>query len=677
MSHDDVENIGSNPTDNPHLSDVVQRGLSRRTVMQGGLTALALGFFGGASGLGAGSAFAAPKPAAGAGAASPLLGFTAVPPSFFDTFVVPTGYSAQVLIPWGTPLRPNGPAWRKDASNTAAEQEQQVGSHHDGMHFFPLKEGPQANRRGLLVLNHEYINPTLHYTDGDAVITKAKVDKALAGHGVTVIEVADAGGGWKPSGGRLNRRITGASPVTFSGPVTMAHPALETGSAPLGTLNNCSHGYTPWGTYLACEENFNGYFGTEDKTFTPTPDQARYGIRKEPATLPAATASNPKATRPNPVGGTVQSFGYKWHPVDARFDLAKNPNELNRFGWVVEIDPFDTSSVPVKRTALGRFKHESATVTEAKGGQVVVYSGDDENRDYVYKYVSNAPWRTIINAGKSPLDEGTLYVAKFADDLTGTWLPLTKDNKKLSGFVDQADIALRTRQAADAVGATRLDRPEWVAVNERNKDVYLTLTNGSTGVGAVNPRNPNPYGSIVRWREAGADSAALSFAWDIFLLAGDPTVDPNTTVSDEDRFGSPDGIWADPDGRIWIQTDISNSVQRLNAEIKNSSGEVIGQSGYKHIGNNMMLVADPVTKEVKRFLTGPNGCEITGCITTPDQKTMFVNVQHPGESTPASGGTPTPANPRLVSNWPDFDPEGRPRSATVVITKDDGGVIGT
>jgi uncharacterized protein len=297
---------------------------------------------------------------------------------------------------------------------------------------------------------------------------------------------------------------------------------------------------------------------------------------------------------------------------------------------------------------------------------VVVYSGDDQDGDYLYKYVSSAPWRRLRAQGKSPLDHGTLYVARFDDDGTGHWLPLQFGTGPLTaanGWQDQADVLLRTRLAADAVGATPLDRPEWVAVHPNN-DVYVTLTNGTSGPTPVNPRDPNPYGHIIRWREQGGDNTATTFAWDIFILAGDPAYDPSVQLDEEDIFGSPDGLWFDPDGRLWIQTDISNSSQNLASR------------GYDRIANNQMLAADPTTRDIRRFLVGPRGCEITGVITTPDQRTMFINVQHPGETTTA-WGTPTPENPRAVSNWPDFDPAGRPRSATVVIRKRDGGVIGT
>jgi len=635
---EDTDDLGSNPTDNPALGDLIAASLSRRSVLGGAAAAAAVGFFGGSGLLSAAPAAAATTEAP---ATRPLLGFTEVPVSSADTLVVPEGYVAEVLIPWGTPLFTSGPAWNKDASNSAAEQAQQVGMHHDGMHYFPLDtEGTQT---GLLVVNHEYVDPILLTTDGATPVTPEKVAKALGAHGVTVIKVRKAGSGWKQVDSRFNRRITGTTPMAFSGPVTLENPALQSNNTPMGTLNNCAHGYTPWGTYLACEENWNGYFGTADATWTPTPAEARYGV-------------------------TRTGFGYNWHLADPRFDLAVNRKELNRFGWVVEIDPFDAASTPVKRTALGRIKHEGATVTE-EDGKVVVYSGDDENGDYLYKFVGNAPWRRLRRQGKSPLDEGTLHVARFNADGSGTWMPLVFGTGPLTaanGWVDQADVLLRTRQAADALVATKLDRPEWVAVNPLTKDVFVTLTNGTQGPTPVNPRFPNIYGHIVRVAENRDDATQTAFAWSIFAYAGDPQYLPEGAFvpADQPLFGSPDGLWVDGDGRMWIQTDISNSAQNLASR------------KYDRIGNNAMLAADPATGEIRRFLTGPRGCEITGVITTPDQKTMFINIQHPGESTPAFG-VPTPANPRAVSNWPDYDAGGRPRAATVVIHKVGGGKVGT
>ncbi|HEY6561790.1 MAG TPA: PhoX family phosphatase [Polyangiaceae bacterium] len=650
----DTDDIGSNHSGNPHLSDLIEARLSRRNVLSGGIAAAAVSFLGGCGGnveqteslqANESSLHWKPRPPK-----RTLLGFEEVPPSTEDTIVVPPGYTWDVLIPWGTPLFADSPAFAEDASNSAADQEKQVGFNHDGKHYFPLGFGAFGSRRGLLVVNHEYTDASQIYTAAQgAEITadpagKEKVAKALAGHGVTVVEVVQKHDGtWTHVvGSRFNRRVTGTTPMAFSGPVTADHPMLASSITPipLGTLNNCGHGFTPWGTYLTCEENWNGYFGTADTTWTRTELEARYGVS---------------------AGG----FGYGWHIAEPRFDVAVNRNELNHFGWIVEIDPFDPRSTPVKRTALGRIKHEGAAITESRG-RMVLYSGDDENGDYLYKFVSSAPWRLLRALGKSPLDHGTLYVAQFSEDGSGKWLPLVHGAGPLTpenGWLDQADVLIRTRLAADAVGATRLHRPEWVSVHPKTGEVYVTLTNGTGNSSAVNSgRDPNPYGHIVKFKEARHSDKA--FEWDIFLLAGDPAYDPNVPA-DQSVFGSPDGIWIDPDGRVWIQTDISNSSQNLASR------------GYDNIGNNQMLAADPATGEVRRFLTGPRGCEITGVISTPDQRTLFINVQHPGESTTYwnnLNGAPSPANPTTVSSWP-FG--GRPRSATVVIRKLDGGKIGT
>jgi secreted PhoX family phosphatase len=634
---DDPDDRASNPSSAPTFAEVLSSRLSRRALVGGGLGGGLIGFL-------APAAQAAPPAAPGSpvkgGSSTSLLGFAGVPVSKDDTFVVPEGYVAEVLIPWGTPILSTGPAWRKDASNTAAEQAEQVGMHHDGMHFFSTGKGPAGSARGLLVLNHEYVDPIMLYPEGPTPMTAEKVTKALHAHGVTVIAIEQAAdGSWSQVDSEFNRRVHGNTPVDFSGPVGEDHPALAANGPARGTLNNCSMGHTPWGTYLACEENWNGYFGTTSATWTATAEQKRYGVDK--------------------VG-----FGYNWHLADPRFDIAANPNEIHRFGWSVEIDPQAPNSTPVKRTSLGRFKHEGALVTEYKG-RVVVYSGDDQDKEYIYKFVGERPWRHERAQGNSPFDNGHLYVAKFHDDGTGEWLPLVHGEGALTvanGWADQADVLLRTRSAADAQGATPMDRPEWITENPRTGDVYCTLTNGSGQHNAANPRTPNPYGHIIRWQERRNDKTGTAFDWDLFVLAGDPAYDSRVTIKG-DKYGSPDGLYFDADGRLWIQTDISNSSQNLASK------------GYDGIGNNMMLAADPRTGETRRFLTGPRGCEITGVVTTPDQRTMFVNVQHPGESTTA-WGTPTPANPRAVSNWPEFDPAGRPRPSTVVIRRLDGGVIG-
>jgi secreted PhoX family phosphatase len=644
----DTDDIGSNHSGNPHLWDMIEARIERRSFLGGTLAVAAGSFFGS-------NVLASTQVSANPGKVPPpRLGFNPIEPSTDDAIRLPDGYSYEVLAPWGTPLLAGAPDFAEDASNTAADQALQVGFNHDGTHYFPLPKF--GNSRGLLVMNHEYTDASQIYsaTQGSTITPDAagreKVAKALAAHGVSVIAVAKGSdGNWNVvKGDPYNRRITGTTPMAFSGPVAASHPMLQSSitPSPIGTLNNCAHGVTPWGTYLACEENWNGYFGTDDTSWTATALEARYGVSR---------------------GG----FGYNWHKASERFDLAKNRNELNRFGWVVEFDPFNPQSVPVKRTALGRIKHEGATCTESKG-RVVVYSGDDENGDYLYKFVGSTPWRQLRAKGQSPLDHGTLYVAKFAADGTGTWLPLVYGVGPLTstnGWADQADVLIRTRMAADAVGATRLHRPEWVAVHPHSGEVFVTLTNGSGNNSAVNSgRDPNPYGHIVRFREANNDDTA--FAWDIFLLAGDPVYDVKVPV-DQPIFGSPDGIWVDGSGIVWIQTDISNSSQNR------------ADRGYDNIGNNAMLAANPATGEVKRFMTGPRGCEITGVTMTPDQRTMFVNIQHPGESTTywntLNGGAPTTAIPHRVSTWPFGTASNprRPRPATVVIRKVDGGRIGS
>jgi secreted PhoX family phosphatase len=332
----------------------------------------------------------------------------------------------------------------------------------------------------------------------------------------------------------------------------------------------------------------------------------------------------------------------------------EDPNEPNRFGWVVEIDPFDPTSTPMKRTALGRTKHEGAFVHVTKGGRVVVYMGDDEVNQYVYKFVSAGDWRSLRARGQSPLDAGTLYVGRFRADGSGEWLPMVHGSGPLTapnGFADQGDVLVKTRLAAAALGATPMDRPEWTSVDPNTGMVYLTLTNNTSAAkeeSAANPRTPNRWGHILRWKEAGGDHAATTFAWDLFLLAGQGrTSGDGSTVADDDGFGSPDGLWIDPDGRVWIQTDGSQPAG----------------------ANDQMLAANPYVTdadgapELRRFFTGVRGCEVTGVVTTPDQRTMFVNIQHPGES--------------LSSTWPQDDGFSTPRAATVVITKDDGGLIGT
>jgi uncharacterized protein len=640
----------ANTSSNPAFAEVLSQHVSRRQVLWGGLVAAGVTLADGAG---------LARVRRHAEASTPLFGFQSIPTSQADKVVVPPGYTANVLFAWGDPVS-DGPAFKPDASNTTDEQAIQAGMHHDAIHFFPLPMGSDSSTQGLLALNHEYTDDGLLHVGGMEPWTAEKVAKSQAAHGVSIIEVAFEGNTWKVvRSSRYARRITSRTPMRFSGPAA-GHALLQTtadptGTAVLGTLNNCAHGVTPWGTYLTCEENFNGYFVNASGDVEGVADAAqKAGLLKGQ----------------NRYGITKTGFGYRWHEHDVRFDAARHPHEAHRFGWVVEIDPFDPQSQPIKHTALGRFKHEGACVTVAPDNRVVVYMGDDERNEYIYKFVSEGTYAPADRATNLRLlERGTLYAAKFSADGTGEWLALVQGQHGLdaaAGFPSQAEVVVQARAAADVVGATKMDRPEWTAVHPTTKEVYCTLTNNSTRgtdrgptIDAANPRANNVYGHIIRWREQGGDARATRFAWDVFVLCGDPSMpepDKQGTIKG-DIFGSPDGLWFDARGVLWIETDISTSA--------------LNKGDYANIGNNQMLAADVATKDIRRFLTGPKGCELTGVVTTPDGRTMFVNIQHPGE-TPRERSDP--ANPTAVSTWPDG---GRPRSATVVIRKNDGGVIGT
>ena len=652
MHHHDIhpDDLPTNTSSNEHFQTVVQRAISRRGLLKMGGSAAAAGFLAGplagCASLGASTA--------------PLLGFKPVAASTADTVTVAEGYTATPFVPWGTPLFSSGAgaSWKGDGSESAADQARQVGDNHDGIHFFPI-DGHSSNE-GLLVMNHEYTTPlkgglylTLFGLPAAPANTLDRVNKAINAWGCSVIHIRkNLSGQWAVViDSKYNRRLTSASPMVLTGPAAgdalLQTRADASGRHVLGTINNCGNGFTPWGTYLTCEENFNNNFGTtlEPKVDTRTLAQKRYGI-------------------------TAGTSEYGWETQHERFDYKKEPNESNRFGWIVEIDPFEPTSAPKKRTALGRFKHESAAWTFTKDQRVVVYMGDDQANDYVYKFVSDKPFVKGDKAGNSSLlDAGKLYVARFDNGTatgdfmgTGEWLLLDKQANPVlkadASFPNQAAVLVHARLAADKLGATKMDRPEWVTVHPTTGEVYGTMTNNiaRTVTDDANPREKNVYGQIVRWREAGSDAAAMRFEWDIFVLAGNPTVagHPGTlkagsaNINAANTFNSPDGLAFDTAGRLWIQTDGNYS----------NSGDFAGQ------GNNSMLCADPKTREIRRFLVGPKECEVTGITFTPDHKTMFVNIQHPGE-----GG-------KGASHWPEGG-HALPRSATVVITKDDGGVIGT
>ena len=605
-----MEEEFSNHSDNQAFEEVLDGYMSRRQLLVGGVAGAALMFMGGSKV----SALDA-KPTSGAALAKRAkIGFTSIPMQASAMPTIAPEYEYSVLIPWREKLDGSGKSFDY-AGFTAADQALSVGIGHDGMHYFG------DNKKGLLCINHEY--GTTPHIMGKALPTSLdEVKLSQAAHGVSVLMIENTKTGWKLAKSAKNRRIHGNTPMKFSGPAAKSDLLVNAAGNPvLGTLNNCANGYTPWGTYLTCEENFNGYFGTANTAWKANTEQARYGI-------------------------VAAGFGYDWHKFDARFDLANTSyaNEINRFGWIVEIDPNNPKSVPVKRTALGRIKHEGATFVEGKDGRAVVYMGDDERFDYVYKFISKDSWKKMIAAGKSPLDEGTLYVAKYNEDGTGDWFELSPKNPLLADWtIDK--ILVNTRLAADVVGATKMDRPEWIAAATTG-ELYVTLTNntqrGTTGKAGVNSSNPtavNSSGHIIRWKDANKH-VGKTFTWEIYVLAN------NVKDAGGQMFGSPDGLWVDPDGRVFVQTD-----------------------GAQPGGNNdQLLVADPVTREFKRLFTGVKGSEVTGVTTTPDRKTMFVNLQHPGDGSAA------------VSNFPEFFVGASgpvPRDCTIVIKRINGGVIGS
>jgi secreted PhoX family phosphatase len=675
----------NNPSTNPSMNDLIEQNHNpRRQFLKTSLGAATWATFGGL-GLGALSNAASATAIIG-----PAIGFASVPANVVpmtDMVTVPVGYTAKVLISWGDSIK-GGAHWDPATAMTEAVQLATFGANNDGMHFFPFPSASPSSNRGLLVCNNEYYDPGLAHNTTTYGTDAASLDRVRAGQaaqGVSIVDFVRVNGEFQVvANSAFARRITSNTAMNVAGPCAghalMKTNADSTGMKVLGTINNCAHGYTPWGTYLTCEENWNGYFGTTAAGFVQTALEKRYGV-------------------------TATGFGYRWHEVDDRFDVRKEPNEANRFGWVVEIDPFNPAKTPVKRTALGRFKHEGAWVVVDDAKRVAVYMGDDERNEYVYKFVCKQVYNPVNRAANlNLLNQGTLYVARFNADGSGEWLPLVWNQNGLTaanGFADQGEVLIKCRQAADRLGATSMDRPEWGAVHPTSREVYMTMTNnsrrgntpvsvnavdGSSGaaatnppVDAANPRPDNDFGHIVRWRETGSVVTATSFDWDLFVQCGDSVTAKTLGASytpgefggqavgypgniNGDDYGAPDGLWFDKDGRLWIQTD----------QVGDASGD------WVNIGGNVMMCADVATGETRRFLTSPPNSEVTGVTATPDGKTMFVGIQHPGEDW-VGGYT-------AKSSWPDNGANGpttqsvfgavKPRASVVVITKDDGGVIG-
>ncbi len=601
---------------------LTKRALSRRSLL-GGATMGAAAFVMATTAL-------SPRSTRAAG----RFGFEPVPANTMDTVTLPNGYNWQVLIRWGDPLWSHGASFDQATRGDSTSQELSFGDNNDGMSLFTDGE------RSILVVNNEYTNVDIIH--GDRASLKPEnvedVRKSKASMGVSVMEVAEQNGRWHVVlDSPYNRRITADTPMTLTGPARghdmMKTAADPTGTTSLGTWNNCANGRTPWDTYLTCEENFDNMFASNDPDFVPTPEMDRYGVG-------------------------LRDDRYGWARFDERFDISKNPNEPNRAGYVVEIDPFNPTSTPKKRTALGRFKHENAELVINGDGRAVVYLGDDERGEFLYRFITENPY--VVGGNNTDLlDSGQLYVAKFNGDGTGTWLALTPET---TGMASDAEIAILTRQAGSAVGATTMDRPEWISANPVKAEVYCTLTNNknrgvkpnaggdATPVGGPNPRAENHYGQIVRWIPDGGDHAADGFAWDLFVMCGNPTVHDKEyrgsgIVNADNMFSSPDGIAFDSVGLLWIQTD----------------GNYSNEGNFAGMGNNQMLVADPETGEIHRFMVGPRECEITGIAWSADRRTMFVGIQHPGE--------------KGNSHFPDGGARV-PRSTIVTIRRNDGGLIG-
>lgn len=568
----------------------------------------------------------------------PLIGFKQVPPSTQDKVIVPDGYEVRKLISWADPLFSKATPFDENKiidKNAVENAKLTFGDNTDGMAWFDIDEN-----RAILAVNNEYINPEIMFNHQGKNMSLDDVYYEQNSMGVSIFEIAKNQDGFFSVvlDSPYNRKITARTPIDIQGPAR-GHKLLKTradksGVRVLGTINNCASGKTPWGTYLTCEENFDGFFGSSDENYAFNPSQKRYGL-------------------------SIKGENYEWK-LDERFDIAKNENEPNRFGWVVEIDPYNPNSTPIKRTALGRFKHENAEVVIAKDGKIVVYMGDDEANEFIYKFVSKAKYNPN-KPNRDILNEGTLYAAKFIDtkdfEGVGEWVALEYGKNGLdetNGFYNQGDVLIHARLAASVVGATPMDRPEWIAADPNGKYIYATLTNNTkrTQTNASNPRNKNIYGHIIRWHPKG-DHTSTSFRWDIFLLAGNPLKYPNdlrkgtSNINVENMFNSPDGLKFDKFGRLWIQTD----------------GKYSNKDDYEGMGNNQMLCADPITAQVRRFLTGPIACEITGIAFNLDYTTMFVGIQHPGENL---------AN----SHYPNGK-SSTPRSTIVQIRKKDGGVIGS
>jgi uncharacterized protein len=651
QQYEESENTGSNESANATLGDIIAERLSRRDLMKGVLAVTAISAAVGPLAIEAGRAQAQAQTAGGN--TTPTFNFPEVAAGSDDKHYVAEGYDADILIRWGDKVLPGAPDF-DPLKQSAAAQALQFGYNNDYLGFIPLNG---AADHGLLVVNHEYTSEELMFPGIESQDTKEaafkKMTKELAAiemmaHGGSVLEVKRTAGKWAVvADSKYARRITAETEMRFSGPAA-GHAKLKTSQDPTGTkvlgmLNNCAGATTPWGTWLTCEENFNGYFWAK-KAAEGSPDAKalkRYGVPGE---------------------------WYNWGQYWDRFNYEKEPNEANRFGWVVEIDPTDPSSVPVKRTAMGRFKHEGAANIINKDGRFVVYQGDDERYDYVYKFVTEGKVDTANRgANRDLLDKGTLYVAKYSADGNGEWLPLVHGSGPLTeanGFASQGDVLIHARLAADLLGATKMDRPEDVEANPKTGKVYVMLTNNNRRkadeVEAANPRADNKFGHIIEITPDDGDHAATKFRWEILVKCGDPSIAAvgasfNPATSKDGWFGMPDNCAIDAMGRLWVATDGNHAKATGRTDgvwAMETEGQARGTS--------------------KLFFRCPVGAELCGPQLTPDLETFFVAVQHPGEAddekTPSTFDSP-------ATRWPDFKDGMPPRPSVLAITKRGGGKI--
>ncbi|MEN3951127.1 PhoX family phosphatase [Iodidimonas sp. SYSU 1G8] len=666
--HDDDEYC-DRPFTAPTLGEIIDTRISRRAVLRGGLFASAA----------LASASSMALAAAEKATAKPFT-FKGLPRGVDEMHHVAEGYNADILIRWGDAVLPGAPAF--DPSNQSAEaQALQFGYNNDYVGFVPLPAGSNNSDHGLLCVNHEYVSAEVMFPklpddaseEVKAAWAKRRAAIEIQAHGGSVLEIRKQAGKWQVvEDSRYARRITSDTPMTIAGPAAghdwMKTSADPTGTKVLGTINNCAGGITPWGTYLMAEENYNKYFGGSLPGDDPR-QQAffRYSM---------------------PGGGT-------WMALDDRFDVGQEPNESFRFGWVVEVNPFDPRSTPVKRTALGRFSHEGAESIVNRDGRVVVYMGDDSRFEYLYKYVSTGRYDPRNPASATGLlDDGTLYVARFAEDGSMTWLPLVFGQNGLdasNGFDSQARVLIETRRAADILGATPMDRPEDVEPNPVTGKVYAMLTNNSQRgkAGLAQPDGPNPRagnssGQIVEMTPDGGDHTATGARWELLVQCGDPARDGigavwNPATDANGWFSSPDNCAVDPAGNLWVSTDqgdnwVYNSGKAVPDAPKDTAPEGVSADGLWALETE-----GPGRGLAKMLFRCPMGAEMCGPRFTPDGETLFLAVQHPGDDScdkwPLFEGPSTFENP--ATRWPDFKPGIPPRPSVLVITKKGGGKIGS